>query len=136
MSWTIEKLEKKMARLNRLGIKLGNMTLPKSDAADGDIIAEQHYRLWTEKHVYYIIAKERSIGRSYLGCIVSTRASCPGENWTRGHDLADGILSAKTWHRILADIVAYETIALAVHVGETTIEEMPEEPIAEDILVA
>ena len=61
-------------------------------------------RLYTDGHDYCIRATEGG----YLGCIVSCRKPRPGEDWTRGSDLADGKLDYETWNRILRDIVAYE----------------------------
>lgn len=60
-------------------------------------------RLFTDGNRYSITAKP-----AYLGCIVNSRKPRPGEDWTRGNDLADGKLDEETWNKILRDIVAYE----------------------------
>ncbi len=66
-------------------------------------------RVYTGTHVYSI-----SCNKNYLGCTVHTRAPLPGEQHTRGNDLADGPNTRGTWVRILTDIVAYELIPLHV----------------------
>lgn len=65
-------------------------------------------RFYTTDHVYSVRAVERDGAAGYLGCGASSRAPSPGEDHTRGSDLADGDLSETTWHRILGDIVSYE----------------------------
>ena len=77
---------------------------------DGDYEIRVRYKLYTSEHVYNIKAVERSgkLENSYLGCIMSNRKSRPGENHTRGADLADGKLCKDTWVRILGDIVSIE----------------------------
>lgn len=60
--------------------------------------------LYTDGNCYAIDATQTG----YLGCVVSARKPRPGEDWTRGHDLADGKLNDETWNRILRDIIAYE----------------------------
>jgi len=69
-------------------------------------IAEGRLRayLYTDGHCYAIDATDTG----YLGCVVSSRKPRPGEDWTRGSDLADGKLNEETWNLILRDIVAYE----------------------------
>jgi len=59
--------------------------------------------LYTDGHSYHITATN-----GYLGCGVSCRKPRPGEDWTRGSDLADGGLDDTTWNRILRDIIVYE----------------------------
>jgi hypothetical protein len=67
--------------------------------------------LYTDGHSYHITATD-----DYLGCTASTRKPRPGEDWTRGSDLADGKLNRKTWDRILRDIIAYELKTISAHV--------------------
>lgn len=70
----------------------------------------------TALHSYSIVGRPigwASRSGSYLGCVVSNRYSLPGENWTRGNDLADGDLSEETWHRIMQDILSVELAAAA-----------------------
>jgi hypothetical protein len=71
-------------------------------------------RFYTDRHVYHVIAYPpgRSDGKSYLGCTVSTRKPRAGESHGRGNDLADGLFTLETWHKILADIVSYELVPL------------------------
>lgn len=68
------------------------------------------FSIYTDNNEYAIVAIERKLGRSYLGCISKSRKPRAGEDWHRGRDLADGGLSDETWHRILADIVSYEMV--------------------------
>jgi len=55
-------------------------------------------------------------GRNYIGAIVRSRKSRPGETWQRGRDLADGNIGEETYRSILADIVAYEIKNLQVNI--------------------
>lgn len=73
-----------------------------SDPKDGTQVRIRVY-LYTDGNRYSIVATP-----DYLGCIVSARKPRPGEDWTRGNDLADGRFCKETWHKILADIVSYE----------------------------
>ncbi len=69
------------------------------------------FAIYTDNNRYNITAIVRGVGKKcYLGCISSSRKPRAGEDWTRGRDLADGDLSEKTWHQILADIVSYEMV--------------------------
>ena len=79
-----------------------------ADSSDG--IGHYHFFIYTNDHSYSIIAKTKKGGRSYLGCIASSRKPRAGEDWTRGNDLSDGDLSLETWHQILGDIVSYELV--------------------------
>jgi len=77
-----------------------------------DPVEKKHkvkYRLFTQDHIYSILAVERQDG-GYLGCIVSTRKPRAGEDWSvRPYtDLADGPLCYATWVRIKNDIIGYE----------------------------
>ena len=65
-------------------------------------------KLFTSEHSYSISATP-----TYLGCIASARKPRPGEDWTRGNDLADGKFNKDTWIRILEDIVGYELLKIA-----------------------
>lgn len=65
---------------------------------------------YSNDYVYTISgckANKNNIG-GYLGCIVSTRKSRPGENWHRGHDLPDGPYSKETFDLIIHKIIANE----------------------------
>ena len=68
--------------------------------------------LYTDGHCYTIDATDTG----YLGCIASSRKPRPGEDWTRGNDLADGKLDEQTWNAILRDIVAYELKTISNHI--------------------
>lgn len=91
-------------------------------------------RLWTAINVYAIIVKPFSNHMGYMGCVVTSRAPRPGEDHTRGSDLADGDLGDETLGRILADIVHYEALDVAprlaeVPVGEGEGEFLPGRPV-------
>ena len=81
-------------------------------------------QIYTNEHTYSIVAhlpipnKKRADGspdHGYLGCIMSNRKPRPGEDWTRGIDLADGPYSEKTWHEILGDIIGMELERISKH---------------------
>ena len=81
-------------------------------------------RLYTDGCCYCIAATDSG----YLGCVVSARKPRPGDDWTRGNDLADGKLDEETWNRILRDIVAYELKSISDYIlnppqGEVVIQE-------------
>ena len=65
-------------------------------------------RIYTNANCYSITSKRYGNGRTYLGCIASSRKSRAGEDWQRGNDLPDGPLSERTWEAILGAIVGYE----------------------------
>jgi hypothetical protein len=74
-------------------------------------------KLFTTQNWYSITAlppkaSEDGGDSGYLGCVASSRTPRAGEDWTRGNDLADGPYCEATWHKILADIVAYELVRL------------------------
>lgn len=82
----------------------------------GDTVRLQ---FWTRENSYSIVGKPSKMsadGKSgdlgYLGCVVSARAPRPGEEHTRGADLADGPFTEDTWNAILADIVSYEAMVV------------------------
>ena len=50
---------------------------------------------------------ESETDRGYLGGFAQKRAPRPGETWTRGNDLADGIYAHETWNQILADAAGW-----------------------------
>jgi hypothetical protein len=70
-----------------------------------------YVKIYTDGHVYSIEASP-----NYLGCQVATRKPRPGENWTRGNDLADGNFIEETWVRIIKDIVSYELKSISSYV--------------------
>lgn len=55
---------------------------------------------------------EVRLNEGYLGCTSTSRKSRAGEDWLRGSDLADGPLTERTWHRIMADIISYEMVKI------------------------
>lgn len=66
-------------------------------------------RIYTLLNSYQIKAVSREADDSdYLGCTMSARRARPGEDWTRGNDLADGPLTRSTLMRIYEDIIACE----------------------------
>jgi len=68
-------------------------------------------RIYTETNSYSISAC-LAPGKSYLGCIASSRKPRAGEDWTRGNDLPDGEFWEETWRKILAAIVGYELVKI------------------------
>lgn len=67
--------------------------------------------LYTATNRYAINGKVNLMGDgNYLGCMASSRAPRPGEDWSRGSDLADGKFSKHTWDRIVGDMLSYELI--------------------------
>ncbi len=82
--------------------------------------------LYTDGHSYHITATE-----AYLGCVASCRKPRPGENWTRGSDLADGRLNAETWNRILRDIIAHELKTISDYILNPPAESKPGSGLAE-----
>ena len=107
---------------------------------------ELEIRIFTDKNRYSITAREPQMRRrplvqrddcaqmvrdflddtnsvlemdsGYLGCISTSRRWRAGEEHHRGSDLADGPLTEEIWHRILADIVAYELVEISKDVRE------------------
>ena len=69
-------------------------------------------RLYTEKHVYGIVAvRHKEVGRkNYLGCILNNRYWYAGEDWHRGRDLPDGDFSKEGWDNIVRAILACELV--------------------------
>jgi hypothetical protein len=74
---------------------------------------KRRFCFYTDEHKYVIVAIERSVGRSYLGCQVSTRRMRAGEDWVRGNDLPDGEFTKKTWDDIIGAVVRYELVKLS-----------------------
>lgn len=84
---------------------------PDDDDSRGTI------KFWTEKHEYTLTVKTRALSEdrpSYLGCVASLRAPRPGEDWTRGNDLPDGLFCRETFDRIMRGVVAYEMLEVDV----------------------
>ena len=92
-----EKLEKLIEELSNAKFGRSSKFLWKYDED------RTYVTLFSNGHSYHINATD-----SYLGCTASTRKPRPGEDWTRGSDLADGKFNTETWNRILRDIIAYE----------------------------
>jgi len=74
--------------------------------------------LYTTSYRYHIVAHDDS-GGNYLGCTCSCRTPLPGENHTRGSDLADGKLTEETFNEILIDIVRNELCKLSEYALRT-----------------
>jgi hypothetical protein len=74
---------------------------------------KRRFCFYTDEHKYVIVAIERSVGRSYLGCQVSTRRMRAGEDWVRGNDLPDGEFTKETWNSIIEAVVRYELVKLS-----------------------
>jgi hypothetical protein len=94
------------------------------DEGEGDGKSYEHrlrVKLYTNDHVYTIVAHERDKDEGYLGCVSSTRKPRAGEDWTRGNDLADGHLNKETWDKIKNDIIAYELVPIAPKVEQVDI---------------
>ena len=72
------------------------------------------FRIFTGKHLYAIVAKDREEDDGYLGCVLDTRMPRAGERHTRGRDKADGSFTRETWEAIKNDIVRSEVVALDV----------------------
>lgn len=68
---------------------------------------------YTSEFKYRFYANDRTNDDGYLGCQVTARKMRPGEDWTRGNDLADGPFNEDTWRRILTTIVNYELVKLS-----------------------
>ena len=68
---------------------------------------------YTTENEYHISARRpKNNDKGYLGCTCSSRTPLPGETWTRGSDLHDGLLTLETWVGILTDIVSNELVKL------------------------
>lgn len=91
-----------------------------SDSSDGGTYS---FRIYTSDNSYSITARTYSNGKSYLGCIASSRKPRAGEDWTRGNDLADGKLSIETWNNILSDIISYELVKVTNIVRKEVVDE-------------
>jgi len=104
-------LMKWLDRLNRFGIKDKVLVIGTNEGGMAQL------EIFTEKNRYHIQAHlpDHKLPDGYLGCTVSKRAPYPGEDWTRGRDLADGKYAEATFYNILADIVSFElkTIKIA-----------------------
>jgi len=84
---------------------------------------KRRFCFYTEEHIYFIVAIERSANDSYLGCQVQTRKNRAGEDWSRGNDLPDGDLNKKTWDQIVYAIVSYEMVKLSKFQRPDTVPE-------------
>ena len=94
--------------------------------AGGELSEEVRVSLFTDGNQYTI--KATSTG--YLGCVVSSRKPRPGEDWTRGSDLADGKLNDETWNAILRDIIAYELKTISDYILNPPDTEVKQEKIS------
>jgi len=114
---TLKDLRSWMERdLSRFG-KLEDHIDEQDETRDPQIFdITWRFSIYTDNNRYSIVAIERKLGRSYLGCVSSSRKPRAGEDWHRGRDLADGPLSEDTWQRILADIVSYEMVRVNLRV--------------------
>jgi len=84
----------------------------EGESGEEDYEHRLRVRLYTNDHVYTIVAHERGKDDGYLGCVASTRKPRAGEDWTRGNDLADGPFNRETWGKIKNDIIAYELVPI------------------------
>ena len=91
-----------------------------------------HVVLFTEQTAYHFSA--RFDGRTYLGCVAEARHYRPGETWTRGNDLPDGIFCRATWNNILRGILRYELQAMTQE-AINVIKDIPPKTIAESVAV-
>ena len=109
-------LPKQSNKIEKVKKWLGELT---QDGAYGMIITitdtgwlndEYRYRvdIHTVLHTYSISATDRLEQPGYLGCIAKLRYSYPGEDWFRGNDLPDGLLTYETWQQIKTGIIRYE----------------------------
>jgi len=76
--------------------------------------ASYEARFYTDTNRYSILALLKNDGRSYLGCIATSRKARAGEEYGRGNDLPDGVFSRDTWDSIVRAIVRYETIDIRI----------------------
>ena len=109
---TLKDLRDWIHPLYRFGIQ--NIEFPEDECAASQE-KHLHFNLYTDINRYSVKAIERESGKSYLGCIASSRKPRAGEDWTRGRDMADGDLSYETWVSILSDIVSYELVKVHFH---------------------
>ncbi len=57
----------------------------------------------TTKNNYFLTFTD-----TYLGLVVSSRVTRPGEDWTRGNDLPDGDFSEETLDKAVKAVLLYE----------------------------
>lgn len=81
-------------------VKIGDAAIPYDPPATS---ARVVVRLWTRNFMYQLLATP-----TYLGCTSQERAPRPGEDWSRGSDVADGDFSRETWGRIAFRILGRE----------------------------
>lgn len=93
-----------------------NKAIQIEDILDDDRLKVNMY---TDNYIYYLTASP-----TYLGCTVSARKPRPGEDWTRGNDLADGKFCFETWVNILSDIVSYELVEMPKKYEPATLDEI------------
>jgi hypothetical protein len=87
----------------------------ESIGEDDDYWITVHF--YTERYRYHIVAVNHSnTGKTYLGCQVGNRTPRPGEDWTRGSDMYDGVFSWKTWAKIKNDIIRNEMKAISKYI--------------------
>lgn len=80
----------------------------QSEEGDGKYELKKKVRLYTDNHVYAIVAIDRGHNDGYLGCVCSLRKPYVGEEHTRGNDLPDGPFNIETWNSIKSAIIARE----------------------------
>ncbi len=80
----------------------------QSEEGEGRYELKKKVRLYTDNHVYAIVAIDRGHNDGYLGCVCSLRKPYVGEEHTRGNDLPDGSFNRDTWENIKSAIIARE----------------------------
>lgn len=80
----------------------------QSEEGKGKYEFKKRVRLYTDNHVYAIVAIDRGHNDGYLGCVCSLRKPYVGEDHTRGNDLPDGPFNIETWENIKSAIIARE----------------------------
>lgn len=93
--------------------EVGNFIQETSGSSDGAGEVRRKFRLYTNDHIYAIVAIDREDEKGYLGCTAATRKARAGEPWNRGNDLPDGPFNKKTWDKIISGILRYELIKLS-----------------------
>lgn len=79
-------------------------------------VCQINFKLFTENNYYVISANWKEYTPNYLGCIVESRKSRAGENWSRGDDMHDGHFCRETWNKIKDDIIGREMKGVAKYI--------------------
>ena len=70
------------------------------------------FRIYDDNR-YYAIVCHTDTPDGYLGCIMSSRKTRAGEDWTRGSDYPDGKFTIETWEEIKNSIIKRNLEALS-----------------------